>query len=240
MKIYKIKHEGIMKYCAFVETGEKYASGRLKEKRFISIKRFDAVAKAEAYKLKLKNHLPTKTSQPTSQQTLGSVYVELQDEWDTKVQMRERNPKKKKTITDDTRNRYEDYASALFKVVSKDIPLSNINKKFVNDLIKTLNKHKTESAAYRIYSPTQSFKEDRPTYDSEGERTVDDKEMKAIYKQIVWSYMKYRSQSALILLIEANTGARWGEAAALHHTNFDFKNNIIHIKFSKSSKSGKI
>lgn len=258
MKVYKVKHLGKQKYCAFVDTGEKYPSGRPKEKRFFGLKRFDAVAKAEAYQLKLKTHLPSTTEKAPQGETLGYVYSKLQKNWDAKVKLRERNPKKKKTITDDTRNRYEDYASALFKVVDKDIQVTNISKLYVADLIDQLNDLKSESQAYRIYSvfnmimlhaekldyinisPTHAFKEDRPTYDSEGERSIDDKEMKALYKQILWSYMKYNSQSALILLIEANTGARWGEVAALHHADFDFKNNIITIKKSKSSKTGKI
>jgi len=258
MKVYKMMHKGTLKYCAFIDTGEKYSSGRPKEKRFFALKRFDAVAKAEAFQLRLKTHLPAKDEKPSTGETLGFVYSKLQKHWDAKVKLRERNPKKKKTITDDTRNRYEEYANALFKVVDKNIQVSKISKLFVADLIDQLNDLKTESQAYRTYSvfnmimlhaekldyinisPTHAFKEDRPTYDSDGERTIDDKEMKALYKQILWSYMKYKSQSALILLIEANTGARWGEVAALHHADFDFKNNIITIKKSKSCKTGKI
>ena len=256
MNTFKTKLHGKPVFCTQVITGETYSDGRKKKKSFYAPRRADSVAKATEYQLNSKNHLPTKQIQ--SSETLGSTYLELLDEWEGKVNLREQNPKKKKTITEDTKNRYKEYASALFKVISKDISLSNINKKFVKDLIQNINRYKSESQAYRIYSvfnmimlyaekldyidvsPTHSFKDDRPTYDSEGERTINDKEMESLYKQILWSYMQYKSQSALILLIEANTGARWGEVAALHHADIDFKNNFIHVKKSKSAKSGKI
>jgi len=256
MKTWKVKVRGENKYCVVVPTKEIDENGKPKERRFFHSKKHEAVAKAMDF---LHNDLGNSvTIKSLKKISLEKVYDETWDSWNIKVLQKEKNPKKKKTITRDTMSRYEDYANALFKIVPKETDIGLIDKKWVNDFIKKLHQTKSESQAYRIYSvfnmimlkaeqldyiefsPTHAFKEDRPTYSSPGKKSIKPDEMKRILKQIYWSYNKYSSQSAFLLLIQAYTGARWGEIAALTVTDIDFKNNKIFINKSKSSKTGKI
>jgi integrase len=256
MKTWKVKVRGENKYCVVVPTKQIDEFGKPKEKRFFHSKKHEAVAKAMDF---LHNDLGSSvTIKSLKKITLEKVYDETWDSWNIKVLQKEKNPKKKNTITRDTMNRYEDYANALFKIVPRDTDIGLIDKKWVNDFIKKLHQTKSESQAYRIYSvfnmimlkaeqldyiefsPTHAFKQDRPTYSSAGKKAIQPDEMKRILKEIYWSYNKYNSQSAFLLLIQAYTGARWGEIASLTVADIDFKNNKIFINKSKSSKTGKI
>mgnify|MGYP003148585715 FL=1 len=256
MKSHKVKIRGDIKWCVTVPSGEYYFDGRPKLKSFYHSKKAEAVAKAMDFVRNDDKSLTPITQ--TRSYPLVKVYDDLWDDWNVKVIQKERNPKKKKTISRDTMNRYQEYANALFKIVPQETNIHSINKKWVNNLIKKLNTDQTESQAYRIYSvfnmimlkaeqldiiefsPTHAFKQDRPTYSSSGKKSIDPKEMKRILKQIHWSYDKYNSQSAFLLLIQAYTGARWGEIAALTHADIDFDNNKILINKSKSIKTGKV
>ncbi len=256
MKVQKVIHNGNKKFCAIVETGEFYPSGRAKQKRFFNTLRNEAVALAMDY-------LADKGNQPNKVVNLDvyplfKVFDSLQEDWSVKVALKNKNPKKRNTLSEDTVNRYEESVKALWKIRDKNTNIHTINKRWVDKFIKELKTHHTESHAFRVYSvfekimmkaeqldiidlsPTHAFAKDRPTYSSPGKKAIDPKEMKRILKQIQWSYEKYQSQSAFLLLIQAYTGARWGEVSALTHGDIDFKNNKILINKSRSAKTGKV
>jgi len=262
MKVHKVIHDGQKKFCAIVETGEFYMNGRVKQKRFFHSLRNEAVAKAMDY-------LADKDGQPKKTINLDiypiyKVYEDLLEDWEMKVSQKEKaykredKKKKKNTLSEDTKNRYEESVVALWKIVDKNTNIHTITKRWVDKFIKNLVMNYTDSHAYRVYSrfeaimlkaeqldiidisPTHAFAKDRPTYSSPGKKAIDPKEMKRILKQIYWSYEKYRSQSAFLLLIQAYTGARWGEIAALTIGDIDFKRNRISINKSKSAKTGKV
>ena len=256
MKVLKVKHDGQKKFCAIVETGECYDNGRVKQKRFFHTLRNEAVAKAMDY-LNKKDNEPKQVVTAKSY-SLEKVYDDLWEDWRVKVALKEKNPKKKKTLSEDTMTRYEESAKALWKVRDRNTNIHTIDKRWVDKFIKELNINQSESQAYRIYavfekimvkaeqldiidiSPTHAFSKDRPTYNAHGKKAIDKEEMKRILKQIKWSYDKYNSQTAFLLLIQAHTGARWGEIAALTVGDIDFKRNRISINKSRSAKTGKV
>ena len=256
MKVHKVIHGGKKVFCAIVETGEFYPSGRAKQVRFFNPLRNEAVAKAMDY-LADKGKLPNKVIN-LDVYPLFKVFESLQEDWSVKVKLKNKNPKKRNTLSQDTVDRYEESVKALWKIRDKNTNIHTINKRWVDKFIKELKTHHTESHAFRVYSvfekimmkaeqldivdlsPTHAFVKDRPTYSSPGKKAIDPKEMKRILKQIQWSYEKYQSQSAFLLLIQAYTGARWGEVAALTHGDIDFKNNKILINKSRSAKSNTI
>ena len=256
MKTMKVNVRGETKFCVVVETGEYDQYNKPKIKRFFHSKKNEAVAKAMEF-IGNKDKLPQTSNNTITHEVqkvipLGNAYDELWSTWRIQVNKKEKNPKDKKGISQDTMIRYEDSAKALFKIVPRDTNLLTINKLWVKQFIAKLDSTQSDSQAMRIYavfhkimveaerldfidtSPTHAFKELRPSYSSDGKKSVDLNEYKRIYKQIMWSYMKYKSQSSLILLIQANTGARWGEVAALTHADIDFKRNQIHINKAKS------
>ena len=256
MKTYKVNVRGEQKFCVVVDTGVVAANGRPKVKRFFSTKKNIAVDNAMEF-LRTNDTQPEVTKQ-FKNYPLIKVYDELWDDWRVKVALKEKNPKKKKTLAQDTMTRYEESAKALWKVRNENTNIYAIDKKWVNQFIKDLNSYQSESQAYRIYavfekimtkaeqldiieiSPTHAFAKDRPTYTAHGKKSIDQDEMKRILKQIKWSYDKYNSQTAFLLLIQAHTGARWGEIAALTVGDVDFKKNRISINKSRSAKTGKV
>lgn len=296
MKTWKVKVRGKNKYCVVVPTKQIDEFGNPKVKRFFHSKKHEAVAKAMDF---LHNDLGSSvTIKSLKKITLEKVYDETWDSWNIKVLQKEKNPKKKNTITRDTMNRYEDYANALFKIVPRETDIGLIDKKWVNDFIKKLHQTKSESQAYRIYSvfnmimlkaeqldyiefsPTHAFKQDRPTYSSAGKKAIDPKEMKQIFLELFWGWKvsqvnvqekriwekspyiemkkemdknniqvlkrvnniwrEAENQTALILLLQALTGARWGEIAALTVADINLKKCSINISKSRSAKRGTV
>tara|TARA_R100001440_G_scaffold67169_1_gene88399 strand:+ start:212 stop:1510 length:1299 start_codon:yes stop_codon:yes gene_type:complete len=301
MNTFKTKLHGKPVFCTQVITGETYSDGRKKKKSFYAPRRADSVAKAteffqgnnlivEKYKAQT---LPVKKKVP-----LFIMYDQLIDTWDNRVIIKRKNPKNNKGITEDTKDRYLEYAKAFFKIVDPQTNIHSIDKKWVDQFIKKLNKTQTESAAYRIYSffnmlmlqaekvdvieysPTHSFREDRPTYSCAGKEAINPIEMRQIYLELKYGYIisqkdrqekrvwqsednkklkaelqknniqllkvnqniwrEPENQTALVLMFQAVTGARWGEIAALTRADIDFNKNTITISKSRSAKSGKV
>ena len=161
MKVHKVIHDGQKKFCAIVETGEFYMNGRVKQKRFFHSLRNEAVAKAMDY-------LADKDGQPKKTINLDiypiyKVYEDLLEDWEMKVSQKEKaykredKKKKKNTLSEDTKNRYEESVVALWKIVDKNTNIHTITKRWVDKFIKNLVMNYTDSHAYRVYSRFGSY-----------------------------------------------------------------------------------
>ena len=82
MKVHKVIHGGKKVFCAIVETGEFYPSGRAKQVRFFNPLRNEAVAKAMDY-LADKGKLPNKVIN-LDVYPLFKVFDSLQEDWSVK------------------------------------------------------------------------------------------------------------------------------------------------------------
>jgi len=165
MQTHKTVVHGKVKYCAAVETGEFYPTGRPILKRFFHARRNEAVAKANEF---LKNK-GTKKDVPygLNGYTINDAYLKLESDWDVRVADNEDDPDT--GFTERSADRLKDNAKALLKilgnpshkVLSKDglleaiergksFNISQINSAWYETFIKTLKKTQSKSKAKRL------------------------------------------------------------------------------------------
>ena len=160
MKTHRVTVRGVKKYCIVVDTGEFYANGRSKEAKFYHVKKGVAVDKANEFLSTLPNKKRSSADIKKSR-TINDVYRKLEDEWETRIAMREVDPFDSEGIDEKSVNRLKDNKKALFIILGngdakagETFILNNINHEWYDQFLKDMFRvhHFTKSKASRVRS----------------------------------------------------------------------------------------
>jgi integrase len=240
-----------------VNTGIRNSSGRYIYKQCLGATATEA--KEEAKNILTSTNNFQKKSFTNNKHTLFDASQELVKDWETAERERLQNPKK--GLSPDTVDRNKSWLKSVFKFVNQDILLQSIDKQFVRGLIRDLKiADISDSKRTRIWrffnqilesavisdfidsnpAALQKFKEMAPSYHVEKKRSIDLSVMKKVVHYLFdlqKNGLDQEGEAALIFIIQANTGCRWGEVAALNVSDIDFANNFIRVNKSRSTKT---
>ena len=229
----------------------------------------EAIEKAEAKKYNLVNDVSeTQPVVSNNHYTLDHAYDELHKDWQVAIAEKAKNPKR--GLDKSTINGYDSSTNRLFKLVSRQTRLVEINKAWVRNFIRDLktkqwsaNKDKVLSdkqanTAWQMFNKLMDsavksdlvevsvhkiFQSEAPTYEPVGKKAIDEVTMKEISRHFIDvanNGFVKESQAAMISLLEMYSGIRWGEAAGLPYENINWNTGETLISQSKDSKDGRI
>lgn len=228
-----------------------------------------AIEKAEAKKYNLVNDVSeTQPVVSNNHYTLDHAYDELHRDWQVAIAEKVKNPKR--GLDKSTIDRYDSSINLLFKLVSRQTRLVEINKAWVRNFIRDLKTKQWSANKDKVLSDKQAntawqmfgklmdsavksdlvevsvhkiFQSEAPTYEPSGKKAIDEVTMREISRHFIIvanNGFVKESQAAMICLLEMYSGIRWGEAAGLPYENINWNTGETLISQSKDSKDGRI
>jgi len=158
MKTHRVNVRGEKKYCVVINTGEFHPNGRAKEKKFYHSKKNVAIDKANEFLINLPNQKQTAFS-VKSGLTINHVYRKLEDDWETRIAMRQADPLDNEGIEQSSVDRLKDNKKALFTILGngdhkagETFVLKNITHEWYDQFLKDMFRvhHYSKSKAKRV------------------------------------------------------------------------------------------
>ena len=268
MKAHKRKNNGKTVWWVRIPNGKDY-QGNYTYKSVIGKTAKEVIQKAEAIKYNLVNDVSeTQSVVSNNHYTLDHAYDELYKDWQVAIAEKAKNPKR--GLDKSTIDRYDSSINLLFKLVSTQTRLVEINKAWVRNFIRDLKTKQWSANKDKVLSDKQAntawqmfgklmdsavksdlvevsvhkiFQSEAPTYEPSGKKAIDEVTMKEISRHFIDvanNGFVKESQAAMISLLEMYSGIRWGEAAGLPYENINWNTGETLISQSKDSKDGRI
>jgi len=268
MKAHKVKNNGKTVWLVRLPKG-KDENGITKYYCIYGSTSKQAIEKAEAKKYNLVNDVSeTQPVVSNNHYTLDHAYDELYKDWQVAIAEKAKNPKR--GLDKSTTDRYESCINLVFKLVSRQTRLVEINKAWVRNFIRDLKTKQWSANKDKVLSDKQAntawqmfgklmdsavksdlvevsvhkiFQSEAPTYEPSGKKAIDEVTMKEISRHFIIvanNGFVKESQAAMICLLEMYSGIRWGEAAGLPYKNINWNTGETLISQSKDSKDGRI
>lgn len=158
MKTHRVNVRGVKKYCVVVNTGEFYANDRPKEKKFYHVKKGVAVDKANEFLSNLPNKKRSSAIIKNSR-TINEVYLKLENNWETRIAMRQADPLDPEGIEESSVDRLKDNKKALFVILGNGdhkagerFLLNNITHEWYDSFLQDMYRvhHFSKSKAKRV------------------------------------------------------------------------------------------